>query len=269
VDTPLYVITHSKVESFRRCRKQFWFEYVSGLEKPPDPASPPGIVGSGVHRAMHLLCDSGEPQVGADALDVYLRMPAHESAGPGTEWHARAFAFYERGCEAHHTIESDDRWAEKDTYAPWPAGRVNVWARVDRIDRLRSGAWQIVDWKTGRSGDDDTTDAQLDLGHLALRTTMRASIAPGSTVSAVAWNLRTGQQRVRVLTRADAVATLRKYAALASRIQATSDFGATPGPHCGFCKWRPSCSDGAPEIVAGGWNDIDPDPVPEPGLEPD
>jgi len=256
---PLFQITHSKAQSFFRCRKQYWYDYLSGIERPPHPESAPGIVGTGVHRAMKQLCDTDEPAVAAHELDVYLRMPAHEIAGPGTEWHARAGECLERGIEAHHSIVSEDRWAEKDTYAPWAKGGISVHARIDRVDRLGENHWQIIDWKTGRIDNDDTTDAQLDLGHVALRTTLRSAVRTHATVTAIAWNLRNGQQRVRRLVRDDAAATLRKFAAVAVRIQGTTEFMPTPGTHCGFCRWQEICPDSA--AAAHEWDDIDPEPA--------
>ncbi len=238
---PLFVINHSRAQSFFRCRKQYWFRHLSGLPKPPDPMNPSGIVGTGVHRAMRALCDSGDADVGLAELDVYLRMPVHEEAGPGTEWHAIALAAYDQGVTVHNSIDSEDRWAEKDTYAPYPARGVSLGARIDRIDRLTPDHWQIIDWKTGRIDYDDTTDDQLDIGHVALRTSLRAVVARGATVTAIAWNLRTGARRVRQLVRSDAAATMRKYAALADRIQANTDFAASPSNMCAFCEWRPQC----------------------------
>lgn len=237
----LFPINHSRAQSFFRCRKQYWFRYLSGLPKPPDPMSPSGIVGTGVHRAMRVLCDSGDADVGAAELDVYLRMPVHEVAGPGTEWQAIALAAYDQGVTVHNSIDSEDRWAEKDTHAPYRPGGVILGARIDRVDRLTPDHWQIIDWKTGRIDYDDTTDDQLDIGHVALRTSLRSVVRRDATVTAIAWNLRTGARRVRQLIRADAVATLRKYSAIAARIQANTEFLASPGPMCAFCEWRPQC----------------------------
>jgi hypothetical protein len=35
-----------------------------------------------------------------------------------------------------------------------------------------------------------------------------------------------------------------QYAALARRIQANTDWEATPGVYCRFCRWRPQCPEG-------------------------
>jgi RecB family exonuclease len=242
VDTP-WVITYSRVASYRRCPRQYWLEYESGQEKPPEPVSPAGIVGSAVHRALNALAETGDAGLGRHELETYLRMPAHAIAGPGTEYARRAHALYDAGCAAHASIQSLECWAERDTYRPYPAGGITVWAKVDRIDRLSALRWQVTDWKTGWGDDDDATDAQLDLAHVALRTTF-AWIPAEATVQAVAWNLQTGRHRVRELVAGDVEPTLQKYAAFARRLKGSTEYPATAGTHCRFCRWRAGCPEG-------------------------
>ena len=242
VATP-WIITYSRVASYRRCPQQYWLEYESGREKPPEPESPAGIVGTAVHRALNTLTETKDEELGRHELETYLRMPAHAVAGPGTEYESRAYTLYEAGCTAHAAIASEDCWGERNTYRPYPAGGITVWAKVDRIDRLSTLRWQVTDWKTGWGDDDDATDAQLDLAHVALRTTFR-QISAAATVRAVAWNLRSGRQRVRELVAGDVEPTLQKYAAMARRLKGSTEYPATAGTHCRFCRWQSGCPEG-------------------------
>lgn len=239
----LFPIFYKKVAAFTQCRKQYWFRYLSGLPRPPAVQTPAGIVGTGVHRALKVLCDTGEAECGASELDAYLRMPSHAAASPGTNHHRHAFDLFARGCAAHESIGGDDRHAELMTWAPWPAGGVTVQARVDRVDQLSPGQWQVIDWKTGSFDYGEATDQQLDLGHIAARVSLR--IRAECEVTAIAWNLRSGERRVRLLGKGDAEATLRKMAALARRMQAATAFEPTPSAACGFCEWRDQCPEAA------------------------
>lgn len=244
----LFRITYSRVASFNRCRKQYWFRYLSGLERPEERITAAGCIGTGVHRALRILCETGDAECAAQELDAYLRMPVHEIVGPGTEANTTAVELFKRGCVAHASIDSKDRWAELDTWAPLKRRGVTVQARIDRVDRLASGQFQVIDWKTGRYDYDDNTDAQLDLGHLAIRIVRR--LPREAKVTAIAWNLRTERQRVRVLSREHAIGTLQYYAGVAERIQQTAMFEATPGPACAFCEWREICDEAA-RVEAG------------------
>ncbi len=250
----LFRLTYSKLAAFRQCRKKYWFRQLSGLQAPPPVQTPAGVVGTGVHRAMKVLCETGSPSDGANELDVYLRMPIHDCAAPGSEHHRLAFEFYEAGCQAHASLDSEDRFPELKTYVPSPSRGYTIESRIDRADRL-PGGWQVTDWKTGRYEDDDSTDLQLDIGHLALRVMRR--LPAEADVRAVAWNLRTGYQRVRALTRDDARATMDRLGHMAQVIQASTEFPAQPGFACSFCEWRPLCPEGGGAAEALDWLEDD------------
>ena len=252
----LFWLSHSKVQSFFKCRKQYWFQYLSGRPNPPDPMTAPGIVGKGVHEAMRVLWQTNSHGSARNELDVYLRMPDHRPhAGPGTDAFERAMAYLEHGCMVHDSITSERSWAEQEALVDSEKRGIRVSARIDRVDRIAPDQWQIIDWKTGASMRDEVTDAQLDLGHVAARATLK--IPAEATVVAIAHNLSGHvMPRRRELTRADATATMDKFAALSVRIQEETEFEATPGVYCSFCKWRPECPE-SDRSAEPSWDDDD------------
>ena len=252
----LFRLTYTKLETFYGCRKRYWFSYVSGEDWPPQQESPASLIGNGVHRAMQKLCETGDPRDGEHELELYLRMPSHAIAGPGTEHHALAFEIYANGVKAHESIVSEDRFAEIDTWVPSKTRGITVRAKVDRADRLGPDRWQLIDWKTGKFDLDDKVDRQLDMAHLVLRTGRR--LPHEATVRAIGWNLRSGQQRVRELTRDDAVRTVNYLVRVVQTIAATTEWVATPGPACTFCDWRDRCVEAAQVAETGiDWLDED------------
>lgn len=249
-------ITYTKIHRFESCRKWYWFDYLSGRPHPPEKErTPANVVGNGVHNALRKLCLSGDADDARADLDAYLRMPVHECAGPGTEAHDEAMLFLERGIEAHNSIDSADRWAELKCEAPSPRHQVRTWAAIDRVDRLKDGSWQLIDWKTGRWDDGEKTDQQLDIYHVIARTARR--IGRETPVTTIGWNLRTETKRVRILTRDDAVATLHFLGAFARRLRTIEQFEANPGAQCGFCPWREQCPDAANVPTIEAWLDDD------------
>lgn len=252
-------VSWSKVEAFRQCRKKYWFRYLSGQPSPADAMNVPGIIGNAVHRGMRVLTETLNPGFGRNEIEVYLRMPAHEACAPGTDAYTLALQCYEAGVDVHNSIESIDRWAEKDLVEA-AGGSVELSARADRIDHLASGAWQVIDWKTGAEFD-DKTDEQLDLAHVAMRSSLRGVMPPDAEVITVAWNLRARvaradyEPRIRILRREDAVATVGRFRAMAAQIQATTEFPAIPGRYCSFCDWRDRCPDASREAASDEWTD--------------
>ena len=63
-----------------------------------------GITGTSVHRAMSVLTTTNYVDVALQELNAYLRMPAHELVGPGTEAYQTAFELFSRGCTAHEEL---------------------------------------------------------------------------------------------------------------------------------------------------------------------
>lgn len=241
MDAELFRVSNRKARSFLACQKQYWYRYLSGLEAPPEEEGPQLIVGKAVHRAMKALCDTDDPGIARQMMDAYLRMPKHAIAAPGTEWYAQAEALFGRGVEAHRSIESEERWAELDTWAPWPSAGITLTARIDRVDRLSADHYQIVDWKTGAMEVEEETDAQLDIGHVAARVSLH--MPRDARVTAIGWNLRSGERRVRELVREDAEATMAYMGAMARRMRATTGFVATPGGTCRLCEWAGVCEE--------------------------
>jgi CRISPR/Cas system-associated exonuclease Cas4 (RecB family) len=256
MDEPLFRLSHTKLSSFDQCHKKYWFGYVARAPKDPQSDTPAGVVGTGVHRAMKVLCDTGNEADGRHELDAYLRMPAHAMAGPGTDYHATAFELFENGCRAHASIQSEAAWSELDTWVPWRSEGIAVTTKVDRADRIDPLHWQVIDWKTGKYDFGEVVDAQLDIAHLVLRTVRK--LPREATVTAIGWNLRSGEQRTRVLTREDAAATMRYLSHRARQLQENTEWEATPSPACSFCDWRAQCPDAdRAEYLLDEWIEAD------------
>lgn len=248
----LFRLSYSKIECFLRCPRQYWFRYVSGERWPEQRDTPAGIAGTGVHRAMQKLCLTGDPVDGEAELDAYLRMPKHAAAGPGTEWHRLALEWYAAGVEAHRSIVAEASWAEAANSVNF-AG-ISLYGGADRVDRLGPDRWQVIDWKTGRFALGPAEDRQLDVLHVVVRGLKK--LPAGATVRAVAWNLRTGEQRVRELTRGDAARQVAYLARMARQMLREREFAPSPGPQCGFCDWRDRC-DAAAAVEIDGLDWVD------------
>ena len=257
VEPDLFKMSYSKVACFQQCRKQYWFKYVSGEQWPVQRDSPASLIGTGVHRAMKVLCDTDDPELARHELDVYTRMPIHAPIAAPSEHYDLAFELLEKGIEAHQSISSQMRWGELSSWTQWPSRGITVTTQIDRADRLASGEYQLIDWKTGKWDFGEAIDFQLDIAHVVLRKAR--NLPATANVTTIGWNLRTGEKRVRPLTRDDGLATMKYLAALGQRMQATTDWEANPSPACGFCDWRDRCPEAATAVVTeaeDAWIDL-------------
>jgi CRISPR/Cas system-associated exonuclease Cas4 (RecB family) len=264
----LFEISFAKLSVFNQCRKRYWFRYVAYNRRDPDVMHPNALVGKAVHRGLKNLCLTGQPEDGWSVIDSYLRMPGHECASPGTAAYDDALTFFAKGYEAHESVVSENRWAELPTGYRWRGGGIEVQSWIDRVDRISADEVLIIDWKTGRVDIDDATDTQLDIAHAMIRAAWR--LPANVRATAIGWNLRTGEQRARKLTRDHAAGTMRFLSGVAKRMQETTEFEATPSPLCRFCDFRLQCPDAYEHT---DWNEsadspADGDDLFEP-LEPD
>lgn len=239
---PLFHMNYSRWRAWVTCRRQYWYSYVSKEPWPEDTQSPAGLIGKAVHEGMKFLADTDDEEVGAQRMDAYLRMPSHDTVAPGTESYRLAFEYYKRGISAHRSLESLDRRTEVDSWRHFKDFGVRLQSRMDRVDKMANDHYVVIDWKTSKYMPDQQTDMQLDIAHTIMRVT-RPQLGSGGLVDSIAWNLRTGEKRVRRLTIQDAVMTGRLMGRLASRIQQETEFEAAPGSHCLICQWRPKCEE--------------------------
>ncbi|MFM8944904.1 MAG: RecB family exonuclease, partial [Actinomycetota bacterium] len=118
-------------------------------------------------------------------------------------------------------------------------GRFTVTGKIDAIFEGPDGAWEVVDWKTGkRPADDDVTRMQLDVYALACMEVWGKR--PEDLTTTYVY-LQTGEI---VSTRPDDAATLRERVGRHLDAIAREEFPATPGPQCTWCDFRSFCAEG-------------------------
>jgi len=231
---------YSMLSTFQQCRRKYWFKFVERV-RVPWKQNVDGIIGRGIHESLARYAASDDPEVGRSSLDAHLRMPNHAIAGPGTPFYEFAMALYERGVEACRSIQAQDTWIEQNLRWYWRKADLEFDAILDRVDYLGDGHWQIIDWKTGNYEFGETTDLQLDIAHAVLRAAR--NLPRDALVTTIGWNLRHETQRVRMLNRGHAAATMRLLLNSARKIAGNQDFSGSPSRLCAFCEFREQCDD--------------------------
>lgn len=222
-----------------RCPKRFAWTSVRPL---PRTSGPSARVGTEVHRWIELrsqgqstlLADEAMPDLSDDEL--HDDAPARE---PGTRERLR------RAYEESRFAGLVPLHVERPFLLSF--GRFTVSGRIDAIFGTPGGAWEVVDWKTGRVPDagDALARMQLDLYALACmeiwgkrREDVRMTylyLAHGVEVSHDAPDA--DEIRTRVAG---------ELAAIESRA-----FPARPSERCRHCDFLTFCPDGAASLAAG------------------
>jgi ATP-dependent DNA helicase UvrD/PcrA len=215
------------VVDYARCPKRFYWSYVRPL---PRFSSPAARIGTEIHRWIERR-SSGQTTL--IDLDEPPDLTPEELAGePGR---------IERLRQAY----LDSRFA----------GRVPLFAerpfllqvddfvlsgRIDAIYGEPEGAWEVVDYKTGRRPDPDDPLTRLQLDVYALACTTVWSKRP-ENLRLVYLYLRTGEEDTWPAEDPQATRA-RVSSALAG--MAAGSFDPVPGEQCRWCDFRPFCAPG-------------------------
>lgn len=156
--------SHSRLESFRKCPRQYFYRYVARVKLPDEPESIEQFLGSRVHEALEWLYREVQ-RGGAPTVDELL---AKFRELWDAEWHdavvspgdARPPLEQRREAErwlaeyhARHAPFAGLRIVEVEMRLNFPlddAGRVNWVGFIDRLDVAADGTWRIHDYKTNR-----------------------------------------------------------------------------------------------------------------------
>jgi ATP-dependent helicase/nuclease subunit B len=155
---------------YLRSPYRFYLERVAGLRRARDDAREldPAAFGSLAHETLEVLGGDGLPQ-DAEALGALLTRRVDELVAqrcgarpaPAVVLQAENLKYRLRAFAGWHARQLRDGW--RVACVEWPnadgqpleteAGRVLVTGRIDRIDvHPTSGAWRILDYKTGEKG---------------------------------------------------------------------------------------------------------------------
>ncbi len=220
-------VTVSSAIDYARCPKRFYWTVVRPLPRFSGPAA---RIGTEVHAWIERQ-SSG--QTSLLELEEAPDLAAEETVGePGkVERLRRAFLASRFG-------DMVPLYAERAFLLP--VGDRFVGGRIDAIYGTREGAWEIVDYKTGKRpiGNETLTRAQLDLYALAC---MDVFGKRPEDLTLTYLYLASGEE---VSYRVDDPDALRERVAAWLRGIAAGAFEPTPGDHCRWCDFRPFCDPG-------------------------
>ena len=249
----------SSFDTFERCPRQYALRYLCRLQtEQPRPAAD---FGSAAHAAFEMftrrrrerLARNEEPPDRADLKRFFEAAWAGSplAAEPDAEsWLARAEPMLDRfweteSADRRETVGEELRFRlrlELD-----PNSRVVVGGFIDRVDRLPSGAVELIDYKTGGACGpvDVESSLQLSIYALGCRDALELGRPERVTLNFVEHGLRYSAERSD-----EALDNVRDGLAMRAREIRGSDFTPTPGPRaCGWCDFAAICSTREREVA--------------------
>ncbi len=243
-------LSYSAIDRLRRCPLQFRY---SRIDRMPTRPSPQMSLGTSVHSALQSYWDRRLPLT--PALDEVLQALYHS-------WDRSGYADLEREEELawYRTAQDMVRAHWEQTSPTWqPAAACEQWfdvaigddatviGSIDRLDVDEDGALHVIDYKTGRLGNQASVEGSLQLAIYALACERLWGRLP-ATVSLQF--LASGIDVVVPIDRID-LDGARATISAAAQIVLAGDFRPTPGGVCERCDFRRTCPVWATRVEAG------------------
>ena len=239
ISIQLNKLSYTQFDTFKQCPLKYSYRYLMGVPTPPSHAS---SYGTSVHNTLNEfymdIKQGAVPQL-EHLLELFEK-----------NWITEGFD--NRGHEEKRKVEGREvltKFFEVNSQPAWiiPAylekpfslkiGEARISGRIDRIDQLEDGTYEVIDYKTGSSKKDSDLkkDLQLSLYDIACRETL------GIRVSKLSLYFIDDNVKVSTARTEKQLDDCRTEILELVEEMKESDFQPTPGFQCKFCDFRLIC----------------------------
>jgi len=231
-------LSHSKLETFSTCPLKFNYQYLLNVPVSYGHAANFGNSIHGTLNDFYKTLKAGQP-VSLDLMkDLYEKnwIPhGYDSIEHEAERRKKGWEQLETFYDTNSTPWVKPAYLER----PFSIKLADNWftGRVDRIDKLSDGTYEVIDYKTGRLKDDIKLkgNTQLALYVIAAQEIFNLKVS-----SASLYYLEDNKKLSITVEELDIPKARVKILETVSKIQ-ESDFAPTPGYACSFCDFKLIC----------------------------
>jgi DNA helicase-2/ATP-dependent DNA helicase PcrA len=232
-------LSASDLTLYLTCPLKYKFARVFGIPQEPTINQRFGILIHNVLERFH----KEPPEEEADGLrrltglfEVGWRRTGFGSTDDELQFRDRAREALRLYWERERLAESEPVWLEKKF--DFKVGEHHVRGRVDRVDRLPDGDYELIDYKTGerKSAEELESDLQLALYRLAAGEAWEIEAATGSYYYVL------DADKVAAPTKPDDAERVERTVLQVGEGILSQDFEPRPSPEvCGWCDYRLIC----------------------------
>jgi DNA helicase-2/ATP-dependent DNA helicase PcrA len=232
-------LSYSQIDTFQTCPLKYKFRY---LFKIPSPSPHAANFGSSVHNTLNEFYQ--QLQKGTTAtLELLHELYEKNWIPSGYDNKGHELARKKKGLEIlERFFEQEKRsgliipvYLERSFHLK--IGTLAFTGRIDRIDKLADGTYEVIDYKTGSSKrkSDLKKDLQLSLYALACQEVFKIPVQKLSL-----YFLEDASKISTTRTAEDLEEVRGEFEKLAGELK-TSNFEANPDDHCRYCEFRVLC----------------------------
>lgn len=233
-----YSLSYSKLESYKTCPLQYKYNYVLNIPTPPSHALSFGITIHDTLRDYYAKRIVGE-DVTLDSLFEIYDKNWQPLGYMGKDHQEVRFESGKELLKNYYEKHKNNKVLPKELEKGFniKLSGIKFFGRIDRIDPLPDGTYEIIDYKTGstKSQKDVDKDDQVALYALA------AKQAFGIHATKLSYYFL--EEGVKVTTERSDKNLEEMHTELESLVEEIKkgDFTATPGMHCTWCDFKDIC----------------------------
>jgi DNA helicase-2/ATP-dependent DNA helicase PcrA len=235
VRQPVTYLSYSQLETFMTCPLQYRYRYILRL---PVPASAALSFGDTIHKTIRAFYEAVRAGTHPGKQDLLRLLDDHWSRlGYGDKQYEEKMKRHGRELlEGFYVKGYDPKVIPTGLEEPFKlkiTPTLTLGGKIDRIDTLKDGTKEIIDYKTGQAP--KTRDPKKDL-----QLTVYA-MAGGSEKVIVSFYFFEDQMKVSATRTKEQLTAAREEIASRADEISRSTFPATPGKYCDFCEFRLIC----------------------------
>jgi len=152
MNNDVHELNYSKIKTYRECPLLYKYKYIEGKREGLTPASSLGV---SIHRTLEEYHrNSNDPSELLSYYDDCWLAAGYASAGEQMEWYLKGQKMLETYAEHEYERKTTVDSTEREFI--FQEGEWTLRGKIDRIDKLPDGSWEVIDYKTG-------TDVDLSL----------------------------------------------------------------------------------------------------------
>ncbi len=242
VKQPINTFSYSALETFLTCPRQYKLKYILRI---PAPQTSAESLGSSVHLALEEFYNEHKNQRKPDLkrlLELYR-----------TNWIPIGYSSIAHQLKA----KRDGEVMLKSYYKNFRDAKIKlidversftiklsdfkIVGKMDRVDELKGGAIEIIDYKTGRMPDEKKIRTSLQLKIYFLAAAARGIYGKNPSDITLTYHYLQAGEKISIQKNEEDIPAIKEEINKIVEAIRTSDFSHRKGPWCDFCPYRDIC----------------------------